>query len=145
MAPLPIPFPQDSDVYMTAISVVVAIVFENRIREFVDHANGRFWKFYSLLLSIGFVFFASLIIFAFFNFLAILTPLLSSVIRFGNNYGTVFYVIATLILTMKPFLGERTHERYSNFSSLWTVRELVGAGILFLFGWILNNLLVTKP
>ena len=141
MAPLPIPFPQNNDIYLTAISVVVAIVFESRIREFVDRANGRFLRFYALIIAIVFVFSASLFIFVVLNFAAMLAPLLSSVLRIGNNYGTVFYVIAILILTMKPFLGERTHEK---IRYLWTSKELVVAVIFFILGWIVNNFF-TKP
>jgi hypothetical protein len=140
--PLPIPLPQSNEIYMTAISVVVAIVFQDQIKNFVlDKNKGRFWRFYSLMIAIGFVYFASLIIFTVLNFMALLTPLLSSVIRLGNNYGSIFYVIGTLFLIMKPILIERPPERIKD---LWTSKELAVGIILFIFGWVLNTFLVTK-
>ncbi len=134
---IPIPFPQSTEIYLTAISIVVAIVFEKQIQEFVEHKNGRLLKFVALMIAIGFVFFTSLIIFAILNFAAILASLFFSVLRIGNNYGTVFYTFGIFILLMKPFLDNRTNER---FDKIWTFRELLVTGILFLLGCVYNNL-----
>lgn len=127
---------------MTAISVVIAIVFEKQIQQFVEYKKGLILKLAALLLAISFVFFASILIFALFNFLIIISSISSSILKVGNNYGTIWYIFASLILVMKPFLGNITNERFNN---LWTPKELVVIVILLLLGGIYNNFFLQSP
>lgn len=144
MAPptLPIPFPQSSEIYMTAISIVVAIVLQTQIQQFIEHKKRLISKLTALVVAILFVFAASVLIFGLLNILVIFSSLFTPIlmIKIGNNIGTYFYVLGTLYFATKLFFGNMNTEKF-NFPR----KELAVAGIFFILGWILNNFLVTKP
>ena len=136
MGQILIPFPQSTEIYMTAISIVVAIVFQKQIHHFVEYKNGNVLKFIALIFSILFVFLTSILIFALLNLLIIITSIFTPILNIGNNYGTVLYYIGSFVLIMKPFLGGIKNERFNN---LFTTKEIVVAVILFIIGGIYNN------
>lgn len=56
MPPIPIPFPENTEIYLTTISIIIGLIFEKQIQESIEHKNGRFQKFFASILAIFFMF-----------------------------------------------------------------------------------------
>ena len=136
MEQIPIPFLPSNEIFMTAISIVVAIVFQKQIYQSIEDKNGNFLKFVALIFAIIFVFFTSILIFALVNFMMIITSIFTPILNIGNNYGTLLYIIGSFVLIMRPFLGDANNKRCDN---LFTTKELVAGVIVFIVGIIYNN------
>ncbi len=143
-----IPIPKNIEFYMVAISIVVSIVFEKQIKDFVSHGGfGRLFtlSFYTknkleefgrLFIVIVLVAFVSIIIFIGVYLMIIVGNFLIVLLKFGINFGTVLYITGFLI-----FAGvNRLKSRYDWLRESKTIFYIfILTIVLFFVGFVYNN------